>query len=164
MTKKKKKTILCPLCKGLPRRFVAVPWEAIGLKGSELATYVSIRSFKNSKTGKCFPSMRTIAKRASLSRKTISGGETISPGSWTSRVGTTGTKARVLVPRSRGSGSEHPFHKLAKGAKFYPLINPISFPREFVFIGDIQNRSILTTGDCEIGISLILLPVPLKLF
>ena len=71
MTKKKKKTILCPLCKGLPRRFVAVPWEAIGLKGSELATYVSIRSFKNSKTGRCFPSMRTIAKRASLSMRTI---------------------------------------------------------------------------------------------
>ena len=72
MTKKKKKeTIPCPLCKGLPRRFVAVPWEAIGLKGSELATYVSIRSFRNSKTGKCYPSMQTIGKRASLSRKTI---------------------------------------------------------------------------------------------
>ena len=71
MTKKKKKTILCPLCKGLPRRFVAVPWEAIGLKGSELATYVSIRSFKNSKTGKCYPSMQTIGKRAGYSLKTI---------------------------------------------------------------------------------------------
>ena len=72
MTKKKKtKTILCPLCKGLPRRFVPVPWEAIGLKGSELATYVSIRSFKNSKTGRCFPTMRTIAKRATLSVRSI---------------------------------------------------------------------------------------------
>ena len=69
---KKKKTILCPLCKGLPRRFVPVPFHAIGrLTGSQLATYVSIRSFKNSKTKKCFPSMRTIAKRASLSRKTV---------------------------------------------------------------------------------------------
>ena len=68
---KKKKTILCPLCKGLPRRFVPVPFHAIGLTGSQLATYVSIRSFKNSKTRKCFPSMQTIAKRASLSRKTI---------------------------------------------------------------------------------------------
>ena len=69
--KKKKKTILCPLCKGLPRRFVPVPFHAIGLTGSQLATYVSIRSFKNSKTGKCYPSMQTIAKRASLSRKTV---------------------------------------------------------------------------------------------
>ena len=69
--KKKKKTILCPLCKGLPRRFVPVPFHAIGLTGSELATYVSIRSFKNSSTGKCYPSMQTIGKRASLSRKTI---------------------------------------------------------------------------------------------
>ena len=68
---KKKKTILCPLCKGLPRRFVPIPWEAIGLTGSQLATYVSIRSFKNSSTGKCFPSMRTIAKRAGYSRKTV---------------------------------------------------------------------------------------------
>ena len=71
MTKKKKKTILCPLCKGLPRRFVAVPWEAIGLKGSELATYLTIRSFKNSRTGRCFPTMRTIAERASLSVRSI---------------------------------------------------------------------------------------------
>ena len=69
--KKKKKTILCPLCKGLPRRFVPVPFHAIGLTGSELATYISIRSFKNSKTKKCFPSMQTIAKRASLSLKTV---------------------------------------------------------------------------------------------
>ena len=68
---KKKKTILCPLCKGLPRRFVPVPFRAIGLTGSQLATYVSIRSFKNSKTGKCYPSMQTIAKRASLSPKTV---------------------------------------------------------------------------------------------
>ena len=67
----KKKTILCPLCKGLPRRFVPVPFQAIGLTGSQLATYISIRSFKNSKTKKCFPSMRTIAKRASLSLKTV---------------------------------------------------------------------------------------------
>ena len=67
----KKKTVLCPLCKGLPRRFVPVPFHAIGLTGSQLATYVSIRSFKNSKTGKCYPSMRTIALRASLSRKTV---------------------------------------------------------------------------------------------
>ena len=67
----KKKTILCPLCKGLPRRFVPVPFHAIGLTGSQLATYISIRSFKNSKTGKCYPSMQTIAKRASLSRKTV---------------------------------------------------------------------------------------------
>ena len=36
-----------------------------------LATYVSIRSFKNSKTRKCYPSMQTIAKRASLSLKTV---------------------------------------------------------------------------------------------
>ena len=71
MTKKKKKTILCPLCKGLPRRFVPIPWEAIGLTGSALATYVSIRSFKNSKTGKCYPSMQTIAERASLSLRTV---------------------------------------------------------------------------------------------
>ena len=71
MTKKKKKTILCPLCKGLPRRFVPVPFHAIGLTGSQLATYVSIRSFKNSKTGKCYPTMRTIAKRASLSVRTV---------------------------------------------------------------------------------------------
>ena len=41
------------------------------MKGSELATYVSVRSFKNSKTGKCYPTMRTIAKRASLSIKTV---------------------------------------------------------------------------------------------
>ena len=69
---KKKKTILCPLCSTLPRRFVPVPFHAIGrLTGSELATYVSIRSFKNSKTGKCYPTMRTIAKRASLSIKTV---------------------------------------------------------------------------------------------
>ena len=61
----------CPRCAALPRRFVAVPFHAIGLKGSELATYVSIRSFKNSLTGRCFPSMRTIAKRAGYSRKTI---------------------------------------------------------------------------------------------
>ena len=60
-----------PLCKALPRRFVPVPFHAIGLTGSELATYVSIRSFKNSKTGKCFPSMRTIAERASLSLRTV---------------------------------------------------------------------------------------------
>ena len=71
MTKKKKKTILCPLCKGLPRRFVPVPFHAIGLTGSQLATYVSIRSFKNSKTGKCYPTMRTIAKRVSLSVRTV---------------------------------------------------------------------------------------------
>ena len=71
MTKKKKKTILCPLCKGLPRRFVPIPFHAIGLTGSQLATYVSIRSFKNSKTGRCFPTMRTIAKRASLSIRTV---------------------------------------------------------------------------------------------
>ena len=72
MTKKKKKeTIPCPLCSALPRRFVPIPWEAIGLKGSELATYVSIRSFKNSKTGKCYPTMRTIAKRATLSVRSI---------------------------------------------------------------------------------------------
>ena len=67
----KKKTVLCPLCKGLPRRFVPVPFHAIGLTGSQLATYVSIRSFKNSSTGKCYPSMQTIAKRALLSRKTV---------------------------------------------------------------------------------------------
>ena len=72
MTKKKNKTILCPLCKGLPRRFVPVPFHAIGrLTGSELATYVSVRSFKNSSTGKCYPSMQTIAKRALLSMRTI---------------------------------------------------------------------------------------------
>ena len=41
------------------------------MKGSELATYVSIRSFKNSKTGRCFPTMRTIAQRASLSIRTV---------------------------------------------------------------------------------------------
>ena len=69
--KKKKKTILCPLCKGLPRRFVPIPWEAIGLTGSQLATYVSIRSFKNSKTGRCYPSMRTIAERAGYSLRTV---------------------------------------------------------------------------------------------
>ena len=46
-------------------------WEAIGLTGSQLATYVSIRSFKNSKTGKCYPTMRTIAKRATLSVRSI---------------------------------------------------------------------------------------------
>ncbi len=68
---KKTKTILCPLCKGLPRHFVTVPFHAIGLTGSQLATYVSIRSFKNSSTGKCYPSMRTIAKRASLSLRTV---------------------------------------------------------------------------------------------
>ena len=69
---KKTKTILCPLCKALPRRFVPVPFHAIGrLTGSQLATYVSIRSFKNSSTGKCYPSMRTIAKRAGYSRKTV---------------------------------------------------------------------------------------------
>ena len=69
---KKTKTILCPLCKGLPRRFVPVPFHAIGrLTGSELATYVSVRSFKNSSTGKCYPSMQTIAKRAGYSRKTV---------------------------------------------------------------------------------------------
>ena len=68
---KKTKTILCPLCKGLPRRFVPIPWEAIGLTGSQLATYVSIRSFKNSLTGRCYPTMRTIAQRASLSMRTI---------------------------------------------------------------------------------------------
>ena len=68
---KKKKTILCPLCKGLPRRFVPVPFHAIGLTGSQLATYVSIRSFRNSSTGKCYPSMQTIAKRAGYSRKTV---------------------------------------------------------------------------------------------
>ena len=72
MTKKKKKeTIPCPRCSALPRRFVPIPWEAIGLTGSELATYVSIRSFKNSKTKKCYPSMRTIAKRARCSIKTV---------------------------------------------------------------------------------------------
>ena len=62
----------CPRCAALPRRFVAVPFHAIGrLTGSELATYVSIRSFKNSLTGKSFPSMQTIAKRAGYSRKTV---------------------------------------------------------------------------------------------
>ena len=62
----------CPRCAALPRRFVPVPFHAIGrLTGSELATYVSIRSFKNSLTKKCFPSMRTIAKRASLSIRTV---------------------------------------------------------------------------------------------
>ena len=73
MTKKKKKeTIPCPRCSALPRRFVPIPFHAIGrLTGSQLATYVSIRSFKNSKTGKCYPSMQTIGERASLSRKTI---------------------------------------------------------------------------------------------
>ena len=71
MRKKKKKTILCPLCKGLPRRFVPVPFHAIGLTGSQLATYVSIRSFKNSRTKKCYPSMQTIAKRARCSIKTV---------------------------------------------------------------------------------------------
>ena len=71
MRKKKKKTILCPLCKALPRRFVPVPFHAIGLTGSQLATYVSIRSFRNSSTKKCYPSMQTIATRASLSRKTV---------------------------------------------------------------------------------------------
>ena len=69
--RKKKKTTFCPRCSALPARFVPVPFHAIGLTGSQLATYVSIRSFKNSLTKKCFPSMRTIAKRASLSLKTI---------------------------------------------------------------------------------------------
>ncbi len=41
------------------------------MTGSQLATYVSIRSFKNSKTGKCYPTMRTIAKRATLSVRSI---------------------------------------------------------------------------------------------
>ena len=61
----------CPLCSTLPERFVPVPFHAIGLTGSQLATYVSIRSFKDSKSGQCYPSMQTIAKRASLSRKTV---------------------------------------------------------------------------------------------
>ena len=66
-----KKTTFCPQCSALPRRFIPVPFHAIGLTGSQLATYVSIRSFKNSRTGKCYPSMQTIGKRASLSRKTV---------------------------------------------------------------------------------------------
>ena len=66
-----KKRKPCPLCSSLPERFVPVPFHAIGLTGSQLATYVSIRSFKNSKTGRCFPSMQTIAERASLSPKTV---------------------------------------------------------------------------------------------
>ena len=69
--RKKKKTTFCPRCSALPDRFVPVPWEAIGLTGSQLATYVSIRSFKNYVTKKCFPSMQTIAKRALLSMRTI---------------------------------------------------------------------------------------------
>ncbi len=44
----KKKTILCPLCKGSLDVSFLFLFEAIGLTGSQLATYVSIRSFKNS--------------------------------------------------------------------------------------------------------------------
>ena len=69
--RKKKKTTFCPRCSALPARFVPVPFHAIGLTGSQLATYVSIRSFKNSKTGRCYPSMRTIAERAGYSLKTV---------------------------------------------------------------------------------------------
>ena len=41
----------CSLCSTLPGRFVPVPFQAIGLTGSQLATYVSIPSFKNAKSG-----------------------------------------------------------------------------------------------------------------
>ena len=118
MTKKKKKTILCPLCKGLPRRFIPVPFQAIGLTGSQLATYISIRSFKNSKTKKCFPSMQTIAKRASLSIRTIQAAKQSLRDHGLLEMGSAGQEARVLVPRSRGSN--HSGFYLVKGRKIRP--------------------------------------------
>ena len=71
MSKKKKTWRNCPLCSTLPERFVPVPFLAIGLTGSQLATYVSIRSFKDSKSGRCYPTMQTIAKRSALSIRTV---------------------------------------------------------------------------------------------
>jgi biotin operon repressor len=57
------------------RRFVAMPdflkLNKQNLKTLDVLTYVTVRSFHNSKNGKCYPSYEKIMERSGLSRGTV---------------------------------------------------------------------------------------------